>query len=170
MHAIRARGVRTNKKNMKHLFAAFFATFFAVFALVSHSSAWAHSVDQDYKVVEVLNGSTVRIAAKEGEFTCRLHGIAAPHIDSPFGQASRESLAKMVYQKEVHVHLITRAKRNMIGCRMFIKDKDINLEQVKLGMARQIVQPTADAALLYAENRAKARRLGLWSEPEPVQE
>jgi hypothetical protein len=57
------------KENMKYLFA--------VFALASQSSVWAHSVDQGYKAIQILDGETVRIAAQAKEITCRLHIIKA---------------------------------------------------------------------------------------------
>lgn len=139
---------------------------FAVLALVCQSSVWAHSVDQGYKVAETFDGETVRVAGQGKSFTCRLHGIVAPEKKLIFGQASRESLSELVHGRDVHVHVINTAERGILGCRLFVEGKDISREQVKRGMARKNMEATVDAQMLYAENDAKMRRLGLWSDPD----
>jgi endonuclease YncB( thermonuclease family) len=149
---------------MKHLFA--------IFALVCQSSVWAHSVDQGYRVVRILDGNTVRIAGEVKEFTCRLHAVDVPEKNLVIGQASRESLSDLVHGQDVHVHVITTVERNVLGCRLFVDGKDISREQVRRGMAWKRREITIDAQLLHAENHAKARRLGLWAETDsahPVQ-
>lgn len=145
------------KENMKYLFA--------VFALASQSSVWAHSVDQGYKAIQILDGETVRIAAQAKEITCRLHGIVTPEKDLVFGQASRESLSELVYGRDVHVHIINTVDRGILGCRLFVDGKDISREQVRRGMAWKFSELTVDVQILHAENNAKTRRLGVWSEP-----
>jgi micrococcal nuclease len=147
-----------HKENMKHLFA--------VLSLVCQSSVWAHSIDQGYKVVEVLDGGAVRIAGQEKSFTCRLLGIVVPEKKLVFGQASRESLSALVHGRDVHVHVINTADRGALGCRLFVDGKDVSREQVKRGMAWRFVEVTIDAQMLYAENDAKTRGLGLWSDPD----
>jgi endonuclease YncB( thermonuclease family) len=113
-----------------------------------------------------LDGNTVRIAGDEKEFTCRLHGIDVPESDLVYGQAARESLADLVHGHDVHVHVINTVERNILGCRLLVHDKDISREQVRRGMAWKRRELTIDAQLLNAENNAKARGLGLWSEAE----
>jgi endonuclease YncB( thermonuclease family) len=64
------------------------------------------------------------------------------------------------------VHVINTAERGMLGCRLFVDGNDISREQVKRGMAWKFMEATIDAQMLYAENDAKMRRLGLWSDPD----
>jgi endonuclease YncB( thermonuclease family) len=90
----------------------------------------------------------------------------APRTYLMSGQASRESLTELVYGRDVHVHVMTSAERGVLGCRVFVKGEDVGRAQLRRGMAWQSREITVDAQLLYAENHAKARRLGLWSEPE----
>lgn len=143
--------------------------FLTVAALACQASAWAHSVDQDYKVVGVLDGGTVKIAGENKEFTCRLYGMVAPEINLAVGQSSRESLSELTFGRNVHVHIIHTAGSGILGCRVYVDGKDISREQIKRGMAWNYKGFTVDAQLLHAENDAKARRVGLWSEPGLVQ-
>lgn len=142
--------------------------FFAVLILACQSSAWAHSVDQGYRAVQVLGGDTVKIEGKERTFTCRLHGVVAPRTDLMSGQVSKESLAELVFGRDVHVHVMTTVERGVLGCRVFVKGEDLSRQQLMRGMVSQSRDITVDAQLLYAENHAKTRRLGLWSGPEPA--
>lgn len=147
-------------ENMKYLVAAA--------ALACQSFAWAHSVVQDYKVGAVPDGGTVEIAGEDREFTCRLYGMVAPEKNLSVGQASRESLAELTYGRNVHVHIIHATSSGIFSCRIYVDGKDISREQIRRGMAWIYRGFTIDARLLYAENDAKARRLGLWNEPDLV--
>jgi micrococcal nuclease len=148
----------SRKENMKH--------FLAIAALICHTSVWAHSVAQDYKVVAVLDGGTVKIAGEGKELTCRLYGIVIPETDLVYGQASRESLSELTYGHKVHVHIINTVRPGTFGCRVLVDGNDISREQVRRGMAWKFRGFTIDAQLLHVENNAKSRRLGLWSDPD----
>lgn len=141
----------------------------AAAAFACQASVWAHSVVQDYKAIAVLDGGTVKIAGEGKEFTCRLYGMVAPEKNLAIGQASRESLSELTYGRNVHVHIIHTAGSRVLGCRIYVDGKDISREQIRRGMAWNYRGFTVDAQLQYAENDAKERRLGLWSEPDLVQ-
>jgi micrococcal nuclease len=135
-----------------------------VIALLFQSSAWAHSVDQDFTVAEVLDGQTVRLKG-ERSLTCRLHGIVAPVKQEAHAAAAAASLTGLADGEKAHVHVINTVAPNVLGCRVFIRGKDLGREQLARGMAWKYRRSTMDANLLSAEKSAKARRLGVWSDP-----
>ena len=104
----------------------------------------------------------------------QLAGIVAPPRGQPFAPESRENLARWVDQREVIVEW--RAK-DAAGRRLgtvFVDGHDVNLEQVRAGLARRDRDSTnlltPDERVLYeqAETAARIRHLGLWAASGPV--
>ena len=127
--------------------------------------AWA---DFTGKVVAVADGDTITVLRDKEQVKVRLAEIDAPEKAQPFGNKSKQALSALVYGKAVLVveqgH--DRYKRT-IG-RVYQDDVDVNAEQVKQGMAWVYRKYSKDVSLLPLENEAKAQRLGLWVDSEPV--
>lgn len=115
----------------------------------------------------------------------RLAGIDAPEKGQPFGQRSKGSLSDLVFGREVEVHWTKRDRyQRLVGGVMVgapncppaacPKTIDAGLVQISAGLAwwyqkyaRE--QSAADAAKYQAaEEGACSRRVGLWSEANPV--
>lgn len=126
-------------------------------------------------VVKVTDGDTINVL-ESGNILhkVRLTGIDAPEKSQPYGRKSQEYLADMVAGKQV---LVESDKRDRYGRdlgKIILDGKDINLEQVKAGMAwwyryYKKQQSQADqVAYEAAEDFAKTERLGLWADPSPI--
>lgn len=136
------------------------------------------------KVVSVTDGDTIKVLdAGMTQYKVRLSGIDAPERGQPYGTASRDHLASMVAGKEVLVEWIKQDRYGRIVGKVWVqpadcptcgKTLDANLAQVTDGMAwwyRYYAkeQPPEDRGRYEsAENEARARGWGLWTDPEPV--
>lgn len=127
------------------------------------------------RIVGVKDGDTVvLLAAGNVPHTIRLSGIDAPESHQPFGQKSKAALAALVFDQQVAADCTKTDRYRREICKISVGGIDANLEQVKTGMAwwyREYAkeQSAADrTAYEQAEFWAKARRLGLWSDTNPV--
>lgn len=126
------------------------------------------------RVVAVSDGDTLTVLnASFQQFKIRLAGIDAPEKGQPFGNRAKESLSKMVFNKQVIVEFNKEDRyRRKVG-KVQHDGTDVNLEQVRQGMAWHYTayakeQAPADReAYANAEAEAKAQRRGLWWEKNP---
>ncbi len=127
------------------------------------------------KVVNVHDGDTVTVLDQnDKKFTIRLQGIDAPELKQEFGAASQKNLSGMVLGKQVAIHWNKVDKyRRTVGTIM-LDGRDINIEQVKAGVAwhykkYEDEQSPADR-LTYAaaEKAAREGKLGLWNNANVV--
>lgn len=128
-----------------------------------------HSSILTGSVVGVADGDTLTILTGDRkEVRIRLAEIDAPEKGQPFGQRSKQSLSDLVFDKEVQVHVQTTDRYGRTVGRVFIGDLDVNLEQIKRGVAWVYRTYSRDSSLLSLEEDAKAAKRGLWSEPNPT--
>lgn len=138
---------------------------FASVALALSFPAWA---DFTGNVVGVADGDTITVLRDNAQVKVRLAEIDAPEKAQAFGNKSKQALSVLVHGKAVLVveqgH--DRYKRT-IG-RVYQGDVDVSAAQVKHGMAWVYRKYSKDVSLLPLEDEAKAQRLGLWADDEPV--
>jgi endonuclease YncB( thermonuclease family)/methylphosphotriester-DNA--protein-cysteine methyltransferase len=122
------------------------------------------------KVVGVHDGDTVTVVDQANKkFTIRLQGIDAPELKQEFGAASQKNLSAMVLGKQVSIYWNKVDKyRRTVGTIM-LDGRDINIEQVKAGVAWHYKKyedeqsPADRVTYAAAEETARAAKLGLWS-------
>lgn len=143
--------------------------------LICLFSVIANADELTGRVIDVASGDSITIVdTTNTELKVRLSGIDAPERQQPFGVESRKSLADLVYGKEVTVNWIKRDYHKRVVGKVMLHKVDINLEQVKRGMAwvfKHFVdapysQDQADYA--DAQEDAENRHLGLWSQKDPI--
>ena len=159
----------------------------SLLALVVAFAAWpAFAGVFEGRVIEVPDGSTVTVLAKEGAslHRVRLAGIDAPGRERSQGNASRESLRRLAVGKTVRVETSAiDAKGLLVGIVLIVRSAkdcrdqpcptqfDPGLAQLKIGLAvidkASLSRQDADAQQRYisAEAQARTSRLGVWREP-----
>ena len=127
------------------------------------------------KVVRVADGDTITVLDKDNkQHRIRFQGIDAPESKQAFGQVSKENLSKMVFGKQVTVLYSKMDKYRRVVGKVLIDGKDVNIEQVKAGLAwhykkYQEEQPQEDrVSYARAEEDARAAKRGLWQDPNPI--
>jgi len=127
------------------------------------------------RVVAISDGDTLTLLDDNNtQHKVRLTSIDAPEKRQPFGQASKESLSQLVFGKAVQVDWSKKDRYKRILGKVLINGSDANLEQIKRGLAWHYSkymkeQPYEERVnYIVAQTEAKTRRLGLWSQPNPV--
>ena len=127
------------------------------------------------KVVKVTDGDTINVL-ESGNILhkVRLTGIDAPERSQPYGRKSADHLASMVAGMTVTIESGRKDRYGRDLGKVLIDGQDINLEQVKAGMAWWYEYYKKQQSLkdqrLYAQAEQDARngKLGLWADPHPV--
>jgi endonuclease YncB( thermonuclease family)/methylphosphotriester-DNA--protein-cysteine methyltransferase len=127
------------------------------------------------QVINVHDGDTITVLDKDNKkFHIRLQGIDAPELKQARGAESQANLSRMVMGKQVSIVWTKVDKyRRTVGTIM-LNGKDINIEQVKAGMAWHFKKyadeqdPKDRVTYAKAEEEARAAKLGLWQDPNPT--
>ena len=136
---------------------------------VGEAKTAAYTPAREYRVVGVSDGDTLTaLSANRRRLTCRLYGIDAPEKKQAFGQASKISLAALSYGRPAQIEVVGRDRYGRAICRVVVGGVDVNREQIVRGMAWMYRQYTSDFDYSQAETTARARRVGIWGELEPV--
>lgn len=140
------------------------------------------------KVIVVMDGDTILVLRDGHKVKIRLANIDAPEKDQPFGNESRESLLELVGKKEVRVETKAVDRYGRIVAVISLKETNINLQQVRRGMAwgtsagNKIYRaaPAEKAPSSYkqpdfpknsfaeVQHQAQTERRGLWSRTDPI--
>jgi endonuclease YncB( thermonuclease family) len=134
-----------------------------------------HAGTIEGRVVGVHDGDTITVLdSTKTQHKIRLAGIDAPESKQAFGQASKQHLSDLVFNRDVTIDCGKTDKYRREVCVVLVDGQDANLAQVKAGMAwwyrKYQKEQTAAQRSSYevAEVAAKAGRVGLWSEAEAV--
>lgn len=156
----------------------------AVAALLLALSFGTHAETISGRVVGIADGDTVTVLdAKRRQHKIRVSGIDAPEKAQPFGKRSKENLSELVFGKDVLVEWIKKDHYRRIVGKIWVQPPDcprcgLTLDagqaQLAAGMAwwyRKYANeqsPEDRAQYEFEEFEARARRTGLWRDPEPV--
>ena len=127
-------------------------------------------------VVGVSDGDSLTLLdAEKRQHKIRLQGIDAPEMKQAYGQKSKESLSKLVYNKTIQVHWSKKDRFGRTVGQVMLGDIDICLEQVRRGMAWHFKDYQDEQSVkerdLYdrAELQARELHLGLWQDAAPIE-
>ncbi len=124
------------------------------------------------KVVGVADGDTITVL-RDGhdQYKIRLYGIDAPESSQPHGKASKSNLSELVFGKIVDVDPTDTDKYGRTVARISVDGTNVNAEQLRDGYAwlyRQYCDDPMCSEWAGLEAQAKASRVGLWSDKEPM--
>lgn len=136
----------------------------------------AHAEILQGTVIGIADGDTLYVLdANKREYKVRMQGIDAPEHSQAFGEASRRTLKQLAHRQKVQVEWRKRDQYGrLLGKVLLTGNRDANLYQLANGMAwwnRKYAyeQASADAARYRdAEYVAREKRLGLWSQKNPI--
>ena len=98
----------------------------------------------------------------------RLYGIDAPESHQAFGQKSKHHLSSLVFGKDVRVAYKSRDKYGRILGIVYVDGRDVNLAMLQAGYAWHYKRFDSSPAYAAAETEARAARLGLLSDHNPI--
>ena len=121
------------------------------------------------------DGDTITVLDRaKVQHKIRLAGIDAPEKGQAFGNASKESLSRLVFDRQVMAQCHKRDRYGREVCKVMRGSTDVDIEQIKAGMAwwyREYAKeqtPPEREEHAREEEGAKASRVGLWRDPKPV--
>ena len=126
-------------------------------------------------VIHVADGDTITVLdSKHQQLRVRLGGIDAPERRQAFSKRSTEHLSSMVRRQIVTVEWYKKDRYGRLVGTLYVKGVDVGLEQVRAGLAwhykRYEKEQPPEERMRYAdaETDARAHRIGLWQDKEPV--
>jgi endonuclease YncB( thermonuclease family) len=141
------------------------------------------------RVVSSTDGDTlVVLDSQRTQHKIRLAGVDSPEKAQPFGERSRQNLARLTFGKDVRVEWTKRDRYQRIVGKVWVespdapcrgnpecpKTLDAGLAQLTVGLSwwfrKYANEQSAEDRGRYehAEFEAKIRRVGLWSEKAPI--
>ena len=128
------------------------------------------------RVISVADGDTITVLdANNTQHRIRLSGIDAPESHQAFGTQSKNNLSDLVFDKDVTVEYYKTDQYGRLVGKIIVNGQDINLEQLKAGMAWHYKEYEREQSKedreLYAnaEDEARAAHRGLWIDLNPIQ-
>ena len=127
------------------------------------------------RVVSIADGDTLTLLdANKTQHKIRLAGIDSPEKSQPFGQVCKKSLSDLAYDRVVTVESSKLDRYGRVIGKVLIDGQDVNLEQVRSGCGwhykKYQNEQSLDDRLSYntAEESARANKVGLWADNNPV--
>ena len=121
------------------------------------------------KVVGVTDGDTITVLAEGNkQYKVRLQHIDCPETRQPFATKGKQSLSSKMFGKIVTVKWDEMDRYKRILGEVYIGKRWINVELVSEGMACHYKFFSKDKTMAAAETKARAAKLGIWSQPNPT--
>lgn len=126
------------------------------------------------RVVAVNAGDSLTLQVEQRRHRIALAGIAAPAPVQPFAAQARANLGALAFQRTASAACTGLARDGQRLCKVYVDGEDLGLRQLADGMAwwqrPEAPRTSAEDQSVYerAETMAKLRRLGLWSQKNPV--
>ena len=127
------------------------------------------------RVVGITDGDTITVLdTTNTQYKIRLSGIDAAENKQAFGKVSKQSLSNLVYGKQVNIEYNKQDRYGRTVGKVLVNGVDANLEQVKSGLAWFYRKYQKEMVLgdrldyLHAEEAARAAKVGLWTDSDPV--
>lgn len=126
-------------------------------------------------VVGVADGDTITVLdGGNRQIKVRLAGIDAPEKKQAFGTRSKIHLSELVYKRIVTLECGKQDRYRRDVCIVMRDGQDVNLRQVETGLAwwyrkySREQSPGDRRAYEASESKARAARVGLWADTNPV--
>ncbi|MEQ1936453.1 MAG: thermonuclease family protein, partial [Fimbriimonadaceae bacterium] len=123
------------------------------------------------KITVVTDGDTITALDKNSvQAKLRLHGIDAPESGQAFSTKAKEFTSALCFEKTVEIKIVDTDQYGSYVAIVTLPDgKILNDALVRNGMAWWYEQQAPkDAILKTCQESAKAEKLGLWADSDPV--
>ena len=121
------------------------------------------------KVTAVFDGDTIVVLVDQRELRIRLEGIDAPERGQPHGAQAKRALSEKIFGRTVTVEVVGTDKYGRVLAFVLTDGENVNRWLIAAGHAWHYKHFNDDPELAAAEEAARAARLGLWAEPNPIQ-
>ena len=122
-------------------------------------------------VVGITDGDTITVLHNGKGEEIRLYGIDTPEKHQAFGKKAKKFTSSVVYAKTVEVETKDTDRYGRSVALIYIDGESLNESLVKNGFAwvyRKYCKETFCEDWLDLELVAKYKKIGLWTEPNPI--
>jgi len=123
-------------------------------------------------IVGVYDGDTLtarcQLPEAQVNLTVRIAEIDAPEKRQAFGSRSTKHLAALCFKKLAIVEPTARDRYGRTVAKVACDGTDAGVAQVRAGMAWVFDRYASDRSLYELQREARALRLGLWADAEPM--
>lgn len=122
------------------------------------------------KVIGIKDGDTFEVLYDGQPEKVRLADIDCPEKQQPFGNNAKQYASELCFGKTVTVTSTGKRDRynRIVGTITTPEGTNINEELIKAGLAWHYKQYSKNKSLGFLQDKAKAQRLGLWQDKNPV--
>ena len=127
------------------------------------------------KVVGISDGDTIKVlVAGRQLIKVRIAFVDSPEMHQAFGYRAKQAMSELVFGKDVELHPHTIDRYGRLVAQVFVNRNDAGLEMLRRGLAwvfeSYIKEASAGIQASYrqAQEEARAKRSGLWADPEPT--
>ena len=123
------------------------------------------------RAVKISDGDTFDLLSSNEQRTIRirLHGVDCPERGMDYARVAKESLGELLRDQRLRVVAVDSDRYGRVVGDVYTTNGTwVNLELVERGMAWHYTDYSSDQRLAGAERKARAARLRLWSQPQPV--
>lgn len=123
------------------------------------------------KVVAVLDGDTVIVLENNKQTKIRLAEIDCPEKNQPFGNKAKQFTSDKIFSKTVSYKTAGTDKYGRTLAHIYYGTDNMNLngELVANGLAWHYKQFSKSKELSFLESNARRKKMGIWSEKNPVE-
>lgn len=120
-------------------------------------------------IVSIYDGDTATCLTNDKtQIKIRLNQIDAPEKGQAFGNASKQALSALIFQKLVTLDIQGTDKYGRTIAEVYQQNINVNKSMVAQGMAWAYREYLKDNEYLLLEESARKSHLGIWSEPNPI--
>jgi micrococcal nuclease len=145
--------------------------FFLLLLLGTSLQSIAQDIPQTFtgKVTAIKDGDTIEVLHEGKAVKIRLAHIDTPEMGQPYGSNAKQFASDFCFKKIVTVIQTDKPDRyGRLIAVVQLDGKTLNLELVKAGMAWHFTRYSKDQTYADAEVAARTKKIGLWSQPNPV--
>ena len=123
---------------------------------------------EEYSVLSVADGDSFTLAKGPEEEEIRLFGIDSPERTQPFSNRARAFTRRMLLKGTIRLEPVERDRYGRTVAWVYLDTLCLNRLLVARGLAWHYTRYSDDALLDSLEHSARSRKIGLWSQPDPV--
>jgi endonuclease YncB( thermonuclease family) len=141
--------------------------FLALFAALLTASVFAESFTG--KVVGVTDGNNINVTCPPNiYYTVKLEGVDCPDLGQSFGPQARQFLESLILSKSVWVDVKSVDHNNRRISQMVLDGNDVAVTLAEAGLCWFDSRFSHNCAVANAVADATAKKLAIWSQPNPL--
>ncbi len=119
--------------------------------------------------IRVSDGDTIKVRLDDDSVeSVRLYGVDCPEKRQPFGRRATQFTKDMILGETVNISPVTTDKYGRTIAWVYVDGECLDKELLKAGLAWHYKKYSQEKELAILEEEARAKKIGLWQEPNPT--